>query len=92
MNTKRIDSALRELEQLRAQVYTAEQTQRDWAREYLQIIEAIPGGMPDGRGTGFSPLGWIKWAKKQTGYGEATPPGCAYCGGDGTTCNAECRP
>ena len=23
---------------------------------------------------------------------ELNPPRCAYCGGDGTTCNAECRP
>ena len=23
---------------------------------------------------------------------QRTPPRCAYCGGDGTTCNAECRP
>jgi hypothetical protein len=32
-----------------------------------ELIDEIPGGYSDGTGI-CSPLGWIKWAKKQLGY------------------------
>ena len=37
------------------------------AKAYLELIEEIPGGGPDGTGI-FTPIGWVRWAKQQLGY------------------------
>lgn len=34
---------------------------------YLDLVEEIPGGRPDGTGI-FTPLGWVRWAKKKLNY------------------------
>jgi len=55
----------------RAYIYTSSNTDfmEELSKKYNEITDLIPGGLPDGTGI-FTPISWIKWAKKQLGYDE----------------------
>jgi hypothetical protein len=60
----------REIHGLRLDMEAEEKFKAGWAKEHAALIEAIPGCLPGGTG-GFSPLGWVKWARGRLGYPEA---------------------
>jgi glycerol-3-phosphate responsive antiterminator len=67
---ERIAALQQQILRLQVDAEAEERAASRWAAEYMELIEVIPGCLPDGTG-GFSPPGWVRWAKGRLGYKES---------------------
>jgi hypothetical protein len=57
----------RQIENLIKRLPRISEQLNEFNHPYLEIVEETPGALPNGTGI-FTPIGWIRWAKKQLGY------------------------